>query len=64
MTVRLITFPQLESEFGITFCRMHVSRMVKAGKFPAPFRPTGSRIFWDVQDITNWLNAVKKEAAQ
>ena len=55
MNDRLITFPELKTEFGISFCRMHIWRLVKAGKFPAPIRPTGGRLFWTVESIRYWL---------
>jgi predicted DNA-binding transcriptional regulator AlpA len=64
MTDRLITFPELKTEFGISFCRIHVWRLVKAGKFPAPIRPTGGRLFWSVESIRNWVSSATMGAAQ
>ncbi len=39
---RLLYFPELKSEKGIKYSRAHISRLVKAKRFPKPVKPSGS----------------------
>lgn len=50
----LLTFLHLQ-EMGIPFCRVHLGRLVKAGKFPAPIRLSTNRVAWRRADIEEWL---------
>jgi predicted DNA-binding transcriptional regulator AlpA len=38
---RLLSFPELKTRKGIKYSRQHISRLVKAKKFPAPIKPSG-----------------------
>jgi predicted DNA-binding transcriptional regulator AlpA len=41
---------------GVSWSREHVRRMVKAGKFPAPFKLTDKgRNFWNEEAVDRWL---------
>lgn len=40
--MRLLSFPELKSEKGIKYSRSHIFRLVKAKKFPAPVKPSGT----------------------
>lgn len=53
--MRVIPFEKLEAEKGISYCRDHIRRLVRAGKFPQPIRLSESRIVWDEAEIDSWL---------
>ena len=40
---------------GISFSRVHLRRLVNAGRFPPPVRPSEGRVAWRSGDIQNWL---------
>ncbi len=44
-------------ERGILYSRVHIGRLVKAGKFPAPIKVGQNRIGWVEREIDEWLNA-------
>ena len=44
-------------ELGIYYSRVHIYRLVKAGKFPAPIKVGQNRIGWVESEIDEWLNA-------
>lgn len=54
---RLVRFPQLKSEFGITWCRMHLDRLEKAGRFPRRIRIGGNSIAWFEDEIAGFIEA-------
>jgi len=41
--------------YGITYSRVHIDRLVKAGKFPAPFKLSANRNAWWEADILAFL---------
>jgi prophage regulatory protein len=43
-------------ERGILYSRVHIYRLVKAGKFPAPIKVGQNRIGWVESEIDEWLN--------
>jgi prophage regulatory protein len=48
---------------GIPYSREHLARLIKQGRFPAPFRlNAGGRIVWDEALIDDWLAARAKTA--
>jgi predicted DNA-binding transcriptional regulator AlpA len=51
----LVTFPELKSIFGVPWCRDHVRRLVREGKFPAPIAISEARIAWRSADVEAWL---------
>ena len=52
--MRFITFNQLKEEWRFPFTRVHTMRLVRQGKFPAPF-PIGVRhIAWDEDEVVSW----------
>jgi predicted DNA-binding transcriptional regulator AlpA len=50
----LVSFAGLAA-FGIGYTRTHTRRLVKAGRFPQPVRPSEGRIAWRSVDIHEWL---------
>lgn len=55
----------------VEFHPVHVRRLVKAGKFPAPIRLGENRVAWIESEIDQWLevklqerNAALKESAE
>ncbi|WP_233863682.1 helix-turn-helix transcriptional regulator [Paraburkholderia adhaesiva] len=54
---RLVLLPQLKTEFGVPYSRMHLYRLVKAGQFPAPIRISSNRIAWRASSILAWIDA-------
>lgn len=46
---------------GIGYCVDHIRRLVKAGKFPVPFRiADGRKLVWDEQEIDDYLARCKR----
>lgn len=56
-TVRIITFENLEREKGIPYCRDHLRRLVKAGKFPKPVQLGTHLQGYIDSEIDEWLKA-------
>ena len=44
-------------ERGILYSRVHIGRLVQAGKFPTPIKVGQNRIGWVESEIDEWLNA-------
>ena len=44
-------------ERGILYSRVHIGRLVKAGKVPAPIKVGQNRIGWVESEIDEWLKA-------
>ena len=42
---------------GVTYSRVHLRRLVDAGKFPPPVRLSANRIAWRISDIEAWQRA-------
>ena len=40
---------------------VHVRRLVKAGKFPAPIRLGENRVVWAEHEVDAWLYAKRRE---
>ena len=54
--LRILSLNDLR-ELGIYYSRVHIYRLVKAGKFPAPIKVGQNRIGWIESEIDEWLNA-------
>ena len=54
--LRILSLNDLR-ELGIYYSRVHIYRLVKAGKFPAPIKVGQNRIGWVESEIDEWLNA-------
>jgi predicted DNA-binding transcriptional regulator AlpA len=52
---RMITFPELKSEFGIPWCRQHIWREEKAGRFPSRRTLGNRRVVWRKGDIRDFV---------
>ena len=52
--MRLVRFEELQSEFGISYCRQHIRRLVGAKLFPAPVRLGGRSVFWIADEIRSF----------
>jgi predicted DNA-binding transcriptional regulator AlpA len=59
--MRIIRFPRLAPEKGITFCRQQIRRKVAAGEFPPPItldnRESKASIGWLESEIDTWIAA-------
>jgi predicted DNA-binding transcriptional regulator AlpA len=54
--MNILSRRDLAQKKGIPWSREHIRRMVKAGKFPAPFKLTdGGRNFWSEEAVDRWL---------
>jgi predicted DNA-binding transcriptional regulator AlpA len=49
-----IVFPQLR-EYGIKYCRVHLLRLMRAGRFPAQRQITANRVGWLKSEIEEFL---------
>jgi len=54
--LRILSLNDLR-ERGILYSRVHIGRLVKAGRFPAPIKVGQNRIGWIESEIDEWLNA-------
>ena len=54
--MKVVPFNQLE-DFGITFSRTHIKRLMDEDKFPRPVRVGERRIAWLESEILAWLEA-------
>jgi len=54
--LRILSLNDLR-ERGILYSRVHIGRLVKAGRFPAPIKVGQNRIGWVESEIDEWLNA-------
>jgi prophage regulatory protein len=52
--MRMLSYPDLV-ELGVPYSRPHLSRLVKEGKFPAPFSLSAYRIVWREVDVFAWI---------
>lgn len=59
--MKFIHYQQLR-ERGITFTRVHLNRLIKAGDFPPPVRLGGNSIAWVESEIEAW--AAQKAASR
>lgn len=59
---RFIPYHKLEPDYGISFTRQHLDRLVKGGQFPKKIRLTAARVGWWADEIESWL-ASKDQAA-
>jgi predicted DNA-binding transcriptional regulator AlpA len=49
-----VSYPELR-QLGIPFCRLHVNRLTKAGRFPEAVWFGNNRKLWRLSDIERWL---------
>jgi prophage regulatory protein len=54
--MRLLHFEQLNPLKGITYCRVHISRLEDAGKFPRRRQLGHGRVGWLEHEIDDWLS--------
>jgi len=55
--MRLLTFPELNSNKGVFYCRVHIARLVASGKFPKPISLSDRRIAWIESEVDEWVAA-------
>jgi prophage regulatory protein len=53
--IRLLGFEDLKREYGVCYTRVHINRLVKDSKFPAPIRVGLNRCAWVQSEIENWI---------
>jgi len=51
----LLSFEDLKSVKNIDFCRAHIWRLIRDGKFPQPIRLGRNRIRWPAPEIDAWI---------
>lgn len=51
----LLGYKQLEQKLGLS--RSSIERMVRAGAFPKPFKPTPNRRAWTLEAVDAWLKS-------
>src|SRR5690348_1107563 len=56
--MRIITFEELKPKYGIPYCRDHLRRLAKAGKFPRPREIGPGRIGWLDDEIVAHVDAI------
>ena len=58
--MRLLRFPQLKSEKGIPFCRVHIDRLERANKFPSRIRLGTNTVARAEEEVDAWITARMK----
>jgi len=58
---RLVRYPELKTEFGIPWSRMHVDRQEKAGRFPKRVHIGANTVAWFADEIAEMLEAAGAE---
>jgi prophage regulatory protein len=53
--IKLVSYPELKSRYGISFSRNHIRRLEKAGKFPMHVDVGDARIGWLEHEVTDHL---------
>jgi prophage regulatory protein len=56
MSQVLVPYDALKAK-GITFSKMHIWRLEKAGKFPVHVQVSAQRIAWVESEIDDWIGA-------
>lgn len=56
-SVRVLSREELRTEKGIRFSRVHLHRLVKARKFPAPVKLGENTNGWVESEVDDWLRA-------
>jgi hypothetical protein len=54
---RIVTFDELKLQYDIPYCRGHMIRLVRDGKFPCPIKLGPARIGWLRCDVEAYLRA-------
>ncbi len=62
--MRYLKFSQLETDKGISFCRMHIDRLEKAGKFPRRVKISDRAVGWIEAEIDAWQKAKADQRQQ
>lgn len=62
--MKILSFPELKSEKGIRFCRMHIHRLVKAGKFPQPIKLGEATNGWLESEVDAWIKGLADARGQ
>lgn len=52
--MKLLSFDELRS-MGIRYSRVHLSRLVKAERFPRPVQLGAGRVAWVETEIHDWI---------
>jgi prophage regulatory protein len=52
--LKALRYADLRSK-GVTFSRIHLNRLIKAGEFPRPFLLGERSLAWDERTIDEWL---------
>jgi prophage regulatory protein len=58
--MRLLRFPQLKSEKGIPFCRVHIDRLERGNNFPSRIRLGTNTVAWAEDEVDGWIAARMK----
>lgn len=55
--MKMVTFKELKTVFGIPYTPQHIQRLWKALKFPRP-RKFGNRNYWFYADVVRWIEGM------
>jgi prophage regulatory protein len=55
--VRILSFPELREKKGIVWSRVHVDRMIEAGKFPRKVHIGEQTVGWIEDEVDEYLKA-------
>lgn len=52
---RIVAFPELDPRYGLPWSRVHVNRLIAAGKFPQKVHISAGRVGWLESEIEAWI---------
>ena len=55
--MRILSFPELREKKGIVWSRVHVDRMIEAGKFPRKVHIGEQTVGWIEDEVDEYLKA-------
>ena len=53
--MRVLSFPELKSQKGIVYSRVHLGRLERDRKFPRRIRLSPNSVAWIEEEIDSWL---------
>lgn len=61
MSTKYVRYRDLKPSYGIPFCRVHLTRKINAGEFPAPVHLGANTIAWEERDILAYGERIRAE---
>lgn len=53
--MKLLSYHQITQAKGVNYCRTHLARLAKSGKFPQPVVLSTGRVLWVESEVDTWI---------